>query len=520
MPLVHMNKQGNGVKLSVPALPLALDLDIGTEDQIAALGKLQPILLPNHAPGGYETPDLIETRNSYAYIYVVNWLYHFRGFLKLQSDLFDVDIFELELLGHFPDIKMSTDDSDAPLKSLSLFLTKLKIALMSAAQNSRLKSIENFEKIFRLWFGPDTPLGGVDDADDDDAENKPSNPLASKAAENILFDALKMSEKFEVLYILINHISQYANFKNWMDKNSIPLDQLRMKSIYSEIAEKEPRAQHDYFLLFDNLRLYKRTIKYTPLVIPKKRKLLPADPNLAFAQECFDISMDVKFDLIFQNVYELEKFVETSSIPQLSHVVANQDNVDLVFAAELRKRRYLTNRRKELQLASLLATRKRSSRIEAKEKQRQEELELQGIDEEYEMQLAARSERRRKMRDEASTAHALRKANEMDYTNGRSRDQRLQGRRLHTESAPETQPETTIEMDNAVASVPTDSEVDAYETMPPSATTQLVANGTDSIPTTVSEGLPTDPIISEPTTFPTLNATTTTSTSPIGQAEN
>jgi hypothetical protein len=156
----------------VPAkIVTAKSLTIGSSDQIATLDKLQPIILPNQSPQLYETQALKDLRTSYKYIYVINWLYHCRGFIKLQSEYFDVDIFELELLNYFPTNSFLLNAEDQPNIN-NLFIYKLKIHLITALQNSKLSSVNNFEKIFRLWFGANTPLGGKEEDDEGEEEEE------------------------------------------------------------------------------------------------------------------------------------------------------------------------------------------------------------------------------------------------------------------------------------------------------------------------------------------------------------
>ena len=70
--------------------------------------------------------------------------------------------------------------------------------------------------------------------------------------------------------------------------------------------------------------------------------------------------------------------------------------IDTIFNNEIKKRKYLINKRKEIQMVNLLAVRKRSSRLEAK-KQRQEELDRQR-EEESKYAAERRFERRMKLK--------------------------------------------------------------------------------------------------------------------------
>lgn len=145
--------------------PPSLDsLIIGTQDQITSLSKHAPLILPNQSPDQPYAETLQNLRNTYNYTYVINWLYNFRGFLKLQLEYFDVDIFELELLNYFP--KPSTYDNDEyglaiPNTYSVLFIDKLKLSLIHSLMGSKESNELKFEQVVRQYFGISTPLGGI-----------------------------------------------------------------------------------------------------------------------------------------------------------------------------------------------------------------------------------------------------------------------------------------------------------------------------------------------------------------------
>lgn len=433
--------KSNTPNVSVPDHP-ANSLSYGNEDQISALLKLQPIYMPTNKHTNEEVLDKV--RSSYKYLYVVNWLYQCRGYIKLQSEYFDVDLFEIELLNMvYP----------PPIDESILFINKLKLALISTLQNSKCSSINNFEKIFRLWFGFETALAGNEDDEDETPEPK--------------FDNLLIEDKFEILFTLISYITQYQNFRNYIDKNNVSSDLIRVQSVYSE--EVKAGTTEDYISLFDHTRLYKRTIKFPELSIPKKRKLAPEVPEEFFESEQFDIE-STSFEIISKNIYEFNSFLldiygkrKQKKYKTLYSSLADDMIFESIFNAEIKKRKILTNRRKELQLANLLATRKRSSRLEAKEKQRQEELRLLKLQEEEELRVAGekRLERRRMMKDQGfNSNHDIPLS-----TNTLSREERLKLRKLTGESnkttaSPEIESQTIIKSEDA----PVQHEVEATKT--------------------------------------------------------
>ncbi|KGT64611.1 hypothetical protein MEK_05392 [Candida albicans 12C] len=376
-------------------------LNIGNQDQIASLSKQTPIILLNQQEeNGFQTPELVALRNSNKYVFVINWLYNYRGYLKLQSELFDVDLFELELLGFFSAFDLS-----------SLFINKLKLALITSVQNSKHVELEDFEFVFRSHFGSDSPLGVQTDNEQD----------------SVKFDLLNITEKFDILYILINYISKYSKFRDWTEKQGLAT---RLDPLFK-------LSSTEYFSLFDDNRLYKRTITYYPLTIPKKRKLSPESPQDYFDSEVFDVK-DVKFELIYKNIYEFNEYltkIKKSSAHKLLYTkLAGKSSaiIDTIFNNEIKKRKYLINKRKEIQMVNLLAVRKRSSRLEAK-KQRQEELDRQR-EEESKYAAERRFERRMKLKN-----------TENIDTGKLSRDQRMKLRQLNNESTPETETNPTPE---------------------------------------------------------------------------
>ncbi|KAG7662050.1 uncharacterized protein J8A68_004438 [[Candida] subhashii] len=407
----------------------AHSLNVGTDDQIQSLLKLTPIILPNHQE--YQTEDIVRLRQSYKYLYVINWLYNFRGFIKLQSELFDVDLFELELLNYFPDHYGNYESNSQQQQQQVLFIHKLKINLISTLQNSKLSSMNNFEKIFRLWFGNETPLGGKQENEEDDEEEEVGEVhyVDNDDGNEPKFDELRIADKFEILYIIISYISNYSKFRDWMDKTGLTVEQMRVNSAFQVPAKRAANAhsQDEYFLLFDDNRLYKRTIHYNSLIIPKKRKLAPEYPEDRFPPESFDIKENVEFELIYKNIYECNDYFNSikklkSLKPLYTKVLKSTDNL---LNHEIRKRKFIQSKRREIQLVSLLATRKRSSRLEAKEKQRQEELEKQKEQEELELKLAAekRMERRRRLKEQQQQLN-------QGISNGLSREDRARLRAL------------------------------------------------------------------------------------------
>lgn len=387
----------------------AHSLLVGTDEQKSLLAKALPVKLPNdvfEAASDSNAKIMKELRNDYRYVYVNNWIHQCRGYVKLASEPFDVDLFEIELLNLV---------NPVPIDEMVLFSNKLKVALISKIQGKKITSLSMFEPIFRMYFGSKTPLGGPDEdqePDDVQDENYPK------------FDYLSILNKYEVLYLLIRETSTYNDFRDFIDKNRFSSDALRINP-YHQLSSKAS-VKEDILLVNDNTTLYKRTLTYPKLSVPKKRKLSPEDPELYFKIEQFDIA-SIKFELISKNVYQLNDYLlqlkKSGSRSKImkglyNKLTSNKVMSEQLFNDEVRKRRTLSNRRKDFEMARLLATRKRSSRLEAKERQRNEEEQERKLQELEDLKIAAlrRSERNR--------LQATQKV-QSDYTSGLSREDRL-----------------------------------------------------------------------------------------------
>ncbi|KAI3404458.2 hypothetical protein KGF56_002755 [Candida oxycetoniae] len=471
-----VTKANGGAPLDTAELYSFEDLTIGTNDQIQALAKQTPTILPNQQADKDYAKTLDALRSTYPYIFVVNWLYNYRGFLKLQSEAFDVDIFEMELLNYFPQ-EENHHGNEAMKQGHVLFINRLKVALISNIQNSKMSSVNNFEAIFRLWFGVNTPLGGIEIDDDDNEEEEEEEEKEEKEKKEIevvtndselpRFDYLLIKDKFEILYILISYIAKSPKFRDWLSKQSSGPELSRIDPVFTQQVRESTREE--YYLLCDDTRLYKRTITFNPLVIPKKRKLSPEHPQDYYKPSSFDISDKVTFEIQYKNIYEFNNYIHQlkrqRNLKTLYSKLTRTSTIESMFDSELKKRRYLSNKKKEAQLASLLAVRKRSSRLEAKQRQRTEEEARQRAIEQEELKLAAqaRLERRQKL-----------KQRDVDILGGSStgmtRDERLKrrneilyNRHLNVTPTPTPTPTPPTPVSNSVQESPIADESNNYE---------------------------------------------------------
>lgn len=344
-------------------------------------------------------------RNDPNYIYVLQWIAQCRGYVKLALEHFDVDLFEMELFALV---------QPPPIDDLALLSNRLRLALLLKIHGKKIPLLGLFEPLFRVYFGSETPLKGPNEEEETDFA----------AADWPLFDDLFIDEKFQVLALLILEVSMYQDFREFIDKNKLSAAVLRPESVF---REAKGASVEEYIVVFDGTACYKRTTKTVELQVPKKRSLAPADPDEALGARPFDVSV-VNYEAVFRNIYQLDAFITELSGKKnkknktLLDVVKKPDFVENLFTFETKKRRIIHHRRKESEMARLLATRKRSSRLEAKEKQRYHEEQERKAQELEDLQYAVMR------RSSHRTRNRFTDPVPMDYTGGITREERLKKR--------------------------------------------------------------------------------------------
>lgn len=414
-------------KLASPFVPSddhpAHQLEIGNDDEIQTLMKLTPVTLPNDTIVENlqkQYPDdqrWFLFRKDYKYIYVMQWMFQCRGYVKLILEHFDPDLFEIELFNLV---------DPPPIDDLVLLSNKVRLALMNKFVDKKLTRLVDFEPAFRKLFGPDTPLKGVKDESDDENDVDASYDSLPQ------FDDLFIDEKFEVLYLLMARVSLKSDFRDFIDKNGLLPDLLRPEFIFHTREGKSGKSE-EYFLAFDSTALFKRTVNPVELHVEKKRKLAPISPEEALSADVFD-STDIQYDLLFRGIYQLNSLIKElhprrkiKKNKALLDIISTDDFITNVFAYDIKKRRVLQNRRKESKMAHLLATRKKSLRLEAKERQKEEEEHERRLREFEEAQLLPnrRSKRTRNMMETKL---------KQDFTAGLSREERLKMRKAASQA--------------------------------------------------------------------------------------
>lgn len=402
----------------------ALDLRIGKPDERSALSKVYPLSLPNddlveHLQQTYpKDKRWREFRNDYRYIYVVDWMYQCRGYLKLANDHFDVDSFEIELFNLV---------NPPPLDDLSLILHKARLALISKVHGKKAESLALFEPLYRVYFGTDLPLGGTENSEEVDVSD--GAELTVKQAEDLpTFDDLYIDEKIDILYDLMYEVSLYADFRDYVEKHIPHPDFARPLLLFRGKDPKRPAVLEDYILVFDGTAMYKRTVVVPPMEIPKKRLMSPQNPQEDFGEEAFD-AKKITYELVYKDIFTLDTLIQELLVHRnykknrlLLEVIKKPAAISNFFFYETEKRRIIMSRKKENEMAHLLATRKKSSRLEAKKKQRHEEEQEKKLQELEELKYATT---RRSQRNYNYLENKIKS----DFTAGLTREERAKLRK-------------------------------------------------------------------------------------------
>ncbi|CAH6720652.1 hypothetical protein CLIB1444_04S04896 [[Candida] jaroonii] len=339
---------------------------IGTGDD--QLSKFPPLPLSTLS----SDHEIHEVRKSFFYIYVVNWLSNHKAYLRLSSEYFDIDLFEMELLNLF---------NPPPLDESVLFLSKLKVSIVNQISGSRDMDFDDVIK--KSFIG--TPL------------------------ESSHFDNLSLIDKFEVFYVILDHFSGLSTFRSFIEKNDLPTN---FQILNTEVSDN---VKTEWFLIID--KLYKRTITYPNMNVPLKRKDSPEDPETFFVNQ-FDISLQqMTFDIEVWSLDDYNKFIPSLKKSTPFKHFKTLEFQDFLVGLELKRRKNITNKKKEYQLINLMATRKKSSRLQAKE------LERETAD------IQTRSRREQEFRKALDSGKVNKRLN---YNGSLSREDRLKARNLNT----------------------------------------------------------------------------------------
>ncbi|CCH46733.1 ISWI one complex protein 2 [Wickerhamomyces ciferrii] len=270
--------------------------------------------------------QLKEVRNDWKYAFVLQWLYLFRGAIRLSGEPFNVDLIEEELVG---------------LSEPSL-LNKIATNLLSVTLGAKVNNIEDFGYKTMYLLGEKTNLLGNED-----------HPID--------FESLSLLNKFEIFYLLIFEIQYSDNFRKQVEKYEKE-NELRIEPIF-EINDES------FFLLSDN-RIYSRILNgYPKLNIPRKFKnaKLIQDPEVEFPE----IEPNFQWKLIANGIYEIHDFLKSiEKDKKYKPLFLNiKEYINIIAQDDLNRRRKVLKRKREQQLTELVSNRKRSSRLQEREEQ-------------------------------------------------------------------------------------------------------------------------------------------------------
>jgi len=269
--------------------------------------------------------QLHDLRNSWKFAFVVQWLYLFRGAIRLSGEPFTVDLLEEELVG-------ITEPN---------LIHKISTNLVSVLLGAKV-AVEDFSFKARYVLGETTSILGTED-------------------EPIKFDSLTLIEKFDLFYQLIFQLQYTDNFRKQVEKYEKE-NELRIEPIF-ELGDES------YFLLSDN-RIYLRKMSNFPeLKIPRKykhaKKIL--NPEVDFPE----IEPTFEWECIANGIYQIHDFlVSIAKDKKKKELFQNiKENINTIAADDLTRRKKIVKRKREQQLNELVSNRKRSSRLQEREEQ-------------------------------------------------------------------------------------------------------------------------------------------------------
>ncbi|ANZ73850.1 BA75_00063T0 [Komagataella pastoris] len=296
---------------------------------------------------------LKEIRNNEKFAFIVQWLYLLRGVIKLYEEHFDVISFEEELIGI----------------NGELFLLKFKSNLVYALNGFKIQNVANHPELFNEQIQSILPNWFLEHYDSDEA--------LSAFDFNDASIEVKLDIFYELLRLLM--VRKEATVRKTVELYDSPWDTMKLLPVFAEDDLKNSVLK-EYLILMDD-RMYYREWSFPKIKVPAQRKeylkLLDQYENpfgdlepKIIRWECLTVGI-YEFDEYLNNL-KLKTGKKTSS-KEGRLLKALEPFVEQIYGTDLKKRKEALHRKKELQLQSLLANRKRSSRLEAKERQREEE---------------------------------------------------------------------------------------------------------------------------------------------------
>ncbi|GME83667.1 unnamed protein product [Ambrosiozyma monospora] len=360
------------------------------EDARAQLQKTPPVL---YIEQDQYLPELTTIRNNHKYTFIVQWLYLLKHVIKLQ-DAFEVGNWEEELVGI----------------ATPVFFNNLKIKLIQylngykmTPELVRVEFTEQLNKILGRHHASQFQ-NGVEKGQLEESQ------VNEEEEDNYIdYESLELNEQLNVIYDLVqlaNHKS-IDNLRKNVDKHEKPQEEMKLEPVF--VVDSPNGIREEWFVPEDGRLYYKKT-QFQKMEIPKKRKECNEkiqDP-LAYFPDIDPVLLE--WSCLTVGIYQFDEFLAdlkkkagkktTSQEYKLYSKLAHE--YGKVLAQDMKKRKEALARKRQIEMQALMANRKRSSRLEAKERQRQEEEERRQEEEERRREQAAelRLAKRQKMKEQ------------------------------------------------------------------------------------------------------------------------
>ncbi|GMM31881.1 hypothetical protein DAMA08_046260 [Martiniozyma asiatica (nom. inval.)] len=290
---------------------------------------------------------LLSVRQSYKFALLTQWLNLLGHLIKLDD--FDVENWEEELVGAAqPNIQLKIEGG-------------IQKALLDSKKDAAFTSNDSFDAFVEYW-------------------ERKYIPNEEKYDEYIEpFSTLPLIDKIEKLYLFILEVNlkSWSNLRKQIDKYADAFNDLRLNPIFSvDNSSDDVKSREDWFVLQD-ARVYHRVLEFNQF----------NEATIA-NWECLSIGI-YEFDRLYTDLSNSKNKNYQKLAQKLSLFV------DFIIDHDLPKRKQSAQRKREIELQNLLANRKRSSRLEIKEKRKNEE-EAKRREEEEQERLQQRERRRAK----------------------------------------------------------------------------------------------------------------------------
>ncbi|OWB73792.1 hypothetical protein B5S31_g3554 [[Candida] boidinii] len=338
----------------------------------------------------YET-RLSEIRNSIDYCYLIQWLYLFRSLFKLTNEGFDAENFEEEILGI----------------ASPIFLNKFKIGLIQLLTNHKI--IVNSEIDFEF----NEMIKNVLSSNELFLTENENGELITDEykLETFNYNTLPLVEQLQILSLLVKKCNvKNDNIRKLVDKYNKPHEDTRLNPVFEKILNKAKTITKEQYFVLEDCRLYYKKTEFGEFKIPKNRTEFnkKIKDTATYFNDCEPTISE--FKILTCGIYEFDSYLNELKKKAGKKLTSDEYKlltelkpfIEKILNHDLKKRKQASQRKREIQMQSLLANRKRSSRLEEKEKRRlEEEKERLELEEQYKLEAASiRAAKRMKLKDD------------------------------------------------------------------------------------------------------------------------